>query len=744
MQFDIDKLNSKNDSKKRLIEFNQTLSDAEVCDLDPTHAGDITWIDKDDVNKSAYLCVQDFQDFFEGNLAEATSRMIVLKALTTAGKDYFTKKGIQEFDKRAEIEEAKKVTEIKTTSPPTVDVTLIDTLSNKPYYYKFVEYMEEKIAIPVQHYPKLFSEWAESSLGDNRKKISREMNNMLDNILKIGEIISIDISQPNDAQYTEFIKSLGKSTAHPKFLIHKSRFLSAYALWVAKIPTTIGGGTTIILGAETIKGTEPTSKKLSKKEEWKKKPFDEEVIFDTRDFPSLEDIYDFSEQCYQYFTWKGVFLEQKFVRKLLLTIKKDKSFVLYGEPGDGKSMVVKNLLNFITQIYNGGLYLNDPDPKKQADLLEERASYEAEFHPQTDPKWKTPLNPKLKGKISEVGISWDSKNIDESTNPLTLYGGYAPESLSSGSKEKRRENLEFGIITDCIYNGKYCFLDELNRTENEVLGRMMGFLEEPYNYKIDEGNIRVILKDPSKKGKGRANWFIIGTMNIGDVGNFKMSSAFKRRYKIIQIHYDTATIVEIVLKARGYKDGIEKRKIVNDLMFICQPLQYETIQNLGDQFITQMETMISEVTKELYDRTHIWSNTDNLTQYGVGVAHCIAVLDDLALFFYSLFKQEKNYKKGNYLKDTTASTGFYAQIESIVKDIIWENVIMSLVDENDKFKLSQMKVPIETLIRNVTMHVEKPWQYVAERLNGAALNMNLDNKGFLDFLRSAWKFGRKD
>lgn len=731
MQYDLEKLDSKRKEEKDGVSIQFADTDEPKCLMNSKENADIMSIDRGSKNmEPQYYCVKHFEDIFGGSIQALMSEFVVLKGLTEKGKKLLNDLNVGEIDKREDEKEAKAIKPVE----PVVEKEkrgLVETLSDPSLYTKFLEFMEEKIAIPRSQFPKTFSEAMENKVQKTARQISREMNNMLDTILKIGEIKVIDLDSKEGKTYAEFVvKHLGISGATTYLLVHNQAFLQTYGTWVSTEAKQVSSAPTIIIGQTQ----EPLKKKKgSGEKDWRDEPFDNEVTFDTSHFPSMEEVYNFSDQLWEYFKWKGVFVEASFIRKLTLAIKKDKSFVLYGEPGDGKSLIVKHLLNWLTYIYNGGLLLNSPDPLEQKYRLNERTAFAKQF-----PNVALPLNPSLKGKVSDIGVAWESKNIDESTNPLTLYGGFAPETISSGSKELRRKNLELGIISNCIMNGKYCFLDELNRTENEVLGRMMGFLEEPYNYKIDEGNLKIVLKNPPVLP--RANWFIIGTMNIGDVGNFKMSSAFKRRFKIMQIHYEVKVIKEILQKVRGYNSSSEKMNIATNLKFICDPQQYENPSDMVSSFLDQMTNMIDSITEKLYETTHNWSGSDNLTQYGVGVAHIIATLDDIALFLYSLFYSDRKAKKGSYLGESD----YNADLRKIVSDAIWENVIMSLVDENDKFKLANMETHIKSLIDNVTNDVEKSWNFVETRLKPSMKDNTLNHAGFMDFLRSAWKFGRKD
>jgi hypothetical protein len=352
-----------------------------------------------------------------------------------------------------------------------------------------------------------------------------------------------------------------------------------------------------------------------------------------------------------------------------MAIEKDKSVILFGVPADGKSLTIKLFLEWLTKEFNGG----------------ER---------------KKPINPNMTNfhTENEYGIKYNSLNVDEATNTLILFGGYSPESIG-GRREERRKNVELGIITESVLYKEYLMLDEVNRTDNETLGRLMGFLAEPYSYDVKEADLKIVLKYRKKE---RANFLILATMNTGDQGNFRMSNAFKRRWKIIEVKYKTEQIKTILNRIKGYTTD-EKTNIGN----IYRNLGIDS-DNYNAKILPLIEKLVPSISEVIYNVTHKWADEDKIVQFGVGIGHITEVLEDLSLNLTDLFDWGIKKKEADYIKDKD----FRNKVVEIVTESFDENILVALADENDLYKMKMLhdqKIdiirPISTRIANLFMQI---------------------------------------
>lgn len=635
------------------------------CDQDPKHIADLAIKTIEDI-PYAYYCVDDFDKsypyLYDNDYNKLFLDLFEIKPITDKGKQYLTEKNYYTIKSQKnqpetsfimpELLTQKQESTKQASSSPKIDKEIVDKLKRemknilkKPILMKSIEF-EKSIK-------------SHDLLKDFKpRQINQIIETAIEELIKEEILLKIDLTHKDYIKYTNFIQITYKMPKKAmNFYALKKEFEAEYEK----------------IKIETIKEVKEISefpKKKEKKEEkegFKDIPLTIHTCSVTESgedkLPDLTGIYRHYEDFYKYFISKGVFVEESLLRKMLLAVEKDTPMILYGEPGDGKSLIVKTFLDFLSYYYNGG-----------ANPLEGKSE-------------TNPINPNAK-KNSKYGISWKSMNIDESTSPLTLFGGYSPESIGK-SKEERKENVDLGIISKCVLEGKYCFLDEMNRTENEVLGRLMGFLQEPFSYEVPEGNMKFVFKNPASidPRQRRSNLVFIGTMNIGDVGNFKMSFAFKRRFKIIHVSYTTEQIVNIIQKSKGWSDH-EINKIFLNFSSIST-LDRSSMNDLKEK----MNWMLDNISKAIYDKTHEWKNLKVVT-FGVGVAHIMQVLNDISLFIQDLIFRK--YENSNL--SLLNSNDLKNDLKNLIADIIDENIIMSLIDENDRYKIEQIKNRKQDLI----------------------------------------------
>ncbi|MFX1522165.1 MAG: AAA family ATPase, partial [Promethearchaeota archaeon] len=200
--------------------------------------------------------------------------------------------------------------------------------------------------------------------------------------------------------------------------------------------------------------------------------------------------------------------------KILLSIDTNQPWIIFGYPGDGKSEICLQFLQYL--------------------------------------EWR-------------YGVGYEIFNVDENTTIAKLGGGFSP--LSFGGDKV----IRYGVITKCnlkkgkmsadgelIGWGKNICLDELNRGEAENYAFLMGFFAAPYRYLIEEEG-RVIENPNRRADLYGVRWQFCATMNIQDVGNQPLPLALKRRFFIIRSDYETEQVEEIidgVIKLSSYEKDI--------------------------------------------------------------------------------------------------------------------------------------------------------------------------------------------
>jgi hypothetical protein len=88
-------------------------------------------------------------------------------------------------------------------------------------------------------------------------------------------------------------------------------------------------------------------------------------------------------------------------------------------------------------------------------------------------------------------------------------------------------------------------MDELNRTDFRNFAATMGFFASPYEYLFEVAN--KIFKNPNfVTGIIDPRWIFIATMNISDVGNERLSLAYKSRFNSVYIGYSIENALQIL------------------------------------------------------------------------------------------------------------------------------------------------------------------------------------------------------
>jgi MoxR-like ATPase len=416
-------------------------------------------------------------------------------------------------------------------------------------------------------------------------------------------------------------------------------------------------------------------------------------IIDTTIFPNLQGIYGLFEDLKNYFAYTGVYVSDNLIRKLLLAVERDVPIVLYGEPGDGKSKTIKTFFQWMT--------LAEPLRDVQIFRSKERVTIEGGNFARTT----------VDQKKKKIGFAWKSINIDPAVNPGTLFGAYAPESIGGGAESRENRVVDWGVISECIMEGKYLMMDELNRGENEVLARLNGALAEPYSYEVREANTMFLIKDPDSDDpkRKRSNFIICASINIGDIGNFSMSFAFKRRWKIIEIHYtpdEIRNLMNLIYSRFQSTEGpyleisTDKHKREDEEIKAL----YLSVTQGGNsiRFYDKCCESVSTISLQIYKITHDWKDVDKLIQFGCGIAHIDAIFHDISLFLQDLLLRENGSRQANFIRERT----FSDRITAIVNEALMENIVMQVVDENDLYKLNEVKGKVKGLVDLVSAAVK--------------------------------------
>lgn len=193
---------------------------------------------------------------------------------------------------------------------------------------------------------------------------------------------------------------------------------------------------------------------------------------------------------------------EEVVDHIILGINANKSFIVYGYPGDGKSSLTHQFLQYL--------------------------------------QWR-------------YGTPIAIYNVDETTTAERLNGGYSPMSFAT-----KKKVIRYGLITKSLLKKGYSvgieriglganvMLDEINRTDFENISFLMGFFESPYQYTLEEEGRIIYHPNYRPDLSFEHRWIFCATMNIQDVGNKDISLAFKSRFHIIRVSYDESDVLEIL------------------------------------------------------------------------------------------------------------------------------------------------------------------------------------------------------
>lgn len=193
--------------------------------------------------------------------------------------------------------------------------------------------------------------------------------------------------------------------------------------------------------------------------------------------------------------WQIVYL-------ILKSIRRGRAVIVYGNGGDGKSQIVRKLMDWFKW------------------------------------KYKTPYN---------------IYPVTEQTSTLALMGGRNPSSIGNSSPDISRN--EFGIITRSLLPPNYIndvgqiekntaanvIIEELNRSEQKSYSFLMQFLESPYIMTIPPNDL--LFRNPNRKVSGEIHWILAATANVSDIGNETLSAPLKSRFDFWENVYPQADML---------------------------------------------------------------------------------------------------------------------------------------------------------------------------------------------------------
>lgn len=302
-------------------------------------------------------------------------------------------------------------------------------------------------------------------------------------------------------------------------------------------------------------------------------------------------------------------------------------FILYGNPGDGKSAMVDQFLRFI--------YI-------------------------------------------EYGVGYSILNVDESTNSYLLKGGYSPYALSGNTAIS---GIKYGFFTRAFLPPNFmddadnivpntaenrCF-DEQNRAKFEEFAFMMGFFEAPYQIMLDEDNGRVF-RNPNKNPENRICQITTGTMNLSDIGNEPISFAFKSRYDMYAIKYIMSQMKDVVRRSMNGMSHAELKmfeliynntlewQMQDSIVYIPGIRHYQT-------FFKALRMTVHNTIEGYYDDILYISDENELT----------------------LNFDETMAKKG---LDSKVKLKL---LDDMLENLIHSSILMPLIEENDASNVNKMK-----------------------------------------------------
>lgn len=245
--------------------------------------------------------------------------------------------------------------------------------------------------------------------------------------------------------------------------------------------------------------------------------------------------------------------------KILHALRGKRGSLIVGNPGDGKSDLVQQILKYMEYRYS---------------------------------------------------VPYKFLNVDESTTAYHLRGGFNPSAFVS-TEEKYR--IFYGMITQALRQGFNVGIDEINRTDFRNLAFLMGFFEAPNEYTLLETG--EIYKNPNKTPDGIPKWLIMASLNRGDIGNNDMSPAFKSRFDMIEQSYSPEDQVQILEKILFSLSPAEKELVETliestaDYVNTGEFAFPAGIRHLN-RFITSMRMIVNDVIEHKLD--NIYEATEKL------------------------------------------------------------------------------------------------------------------------------------
>lgn len=350
-----------------------------------------------------------------------------------------------------------------------------------------------------------------------------------------------------------------------------------------------------------------------------------------------------------------IFFINKVVYEMINAFRNAKPPMLVGNPGDGKSMIGLQILEWC--------------------------------------EWK-------------YDVGFNLVNVDESTSAATLRGGFSPLAIGGGEDVSE---IRYGEISKCLLNplwiekmmikngqrkrggttgescGKNILIDEMNRADFRNYAFLMGYFEAPYKFILPEDDSREF-PNPNKTPEKIIKWILIATMNTSDVGVESLSLAFKSRFSMITVHYVINEMMQIIRKSmyglNAYEEKIARDLIDNTISWaesndIVFPVGIRHLRSFLRQLRLGIQDLLSGRLSQAYvDWDTNYRGYENVSDSSGKV----------------LLTKEQNY-----------------QLEALIRNLILSLIVMPIVDENNA-------TVVQRVIQNADSLVSSCHQYVRDNL----------------------------